>query len=47
MLLTETDAKARVACIGPAGDQKVLFAGLSKESVIIKAARVELPPCSE
>ena len=31
MLLAETDPKARVACIGPAGENKVLFAGIMNE----------------
>ncbi len=31
MLLTETNAKARVACIGPAGEQKVLFAAIMND----------------
>ncbi|GAB6145316.1 aldehyde ferredoxin oxidoreductase family protein [Desulfocicer niacini] len=31
MLLSETDPKARVACIGPAGENKVLFAGIMNE----------------
>lgn len=31
ILLSETDPKARVACIGPAGENKVLFAGIMNE----------------
>ncbi len=31
LLLAETDPKARVACIGPAGENKVLFAGIMNE----------------
>lgn len=31
MLLAETDAKARVACIGPAGEKKVLFASIMND----------------
>ena len=31
LLLTETNAKARVACIGPAGEQKVLFAAIMND----------------
>ena len=31
MLLTETNAKAKVACIGPAGEQKVLFAAIMND----------------
>lgn len=31
ILLTETDPKARVACIGPAGENKVLFASIMNE----------------
>ena len=31
MLLAETNPKARVACIGPAGENKVLFAGIMNE----------------
>ena len=31
MLLTETNANARVACIGPAGEQKVLFAAIMND----------------
>ena len=30
-LLAETDPKARVACIGPAGENRVLFAGIMNE----------------
>lgn len=30
-LLAETDAKARVACIGPAGEKKVLFASIMND----------------
>ena len=31
MLLTETNANARVACIGPAGEKKVLFAAIMND----------------
>ncbi len=31
LLLAETDSKARVACIGPAGERKVLFASIMNE----------------
>ncbi|MCD4677233.1 MAG: aldehyde ferredoxin oxidoreductase family protein, partial [Desulfobacula sp.] len=31
LLLVETDAKARVACIGPAGEKKVLFASIMND----------------
>lgn len=30
-LITETDAKAKVACIGPAGEKKVLFAAIMND----------------
>jgi len=31
IMLSETDSKARVACIGPAGENRVLFAGIMNE----------------